>query len=263
MKFHFVLDNIITNWLLANEQIASRIYCLRAFSPKLSLEQMVALQAVCKDLMLDSGAYFAYMHNKEINIDKLIAFIKALQPKTYIGLDSIGNAQKTYDNWLYMKATGLEPMPVFHDTEPFKYLRLYCEQCDYIGLGGLANITPQQMDTFFARCFSIIKKYWPKKIHAFAIAAKPLLKYPFYSADSSKWINPLKFHQALFLSPAGHLKGLHISKARQNKTLPIPHWIQLTGNRHQQKISAIKFFLEYQDFITKLWKQKGVTWNQH
>ena len=53
-----------------------------------------------KDFFLDSGAFSVFSGASEnIDINKYISFIKKNKIKKYAGLDVIGNAEKTTENW--------------------------------------------------------------------------------------------------------------------------------------------------------------------
>src|SRR5216684_8012262 len=103
-------------------------------------------------LMLDSGAYSAWVKNEVLSIDHYISYIKKYQHliDTYVVLDVIPGqpgiaptqaegdaaALATYDNFRRMRDAGLDPIPVFHQGERFDVLERYLvqEQCDYIGV---------------------------------------------------------------------------------------------------------------------------------
>lgn len=158
---------------------------------------------------LDSGAYSAWSKGTEIDIDELIAFIKANieHIEVYACLDSIPGelgkpatekqrreaAEKTWDNYLYMKSEGLDPLPVYHYGEDFKYLeRMLDYGCDYIGIGGLVSVPGPMRRHWLDRVFKRITDAEGRpivKTHGFGMTAVPLIfRYPWYSIDSTTWI---------------------------------------------------------------------------
>src|SRR6476646_5575013 len=91
------------------------------------------------DLLLDSGAYSAFLKGAVINIDDYIAYIKKNHKwiTAYVGLDVLPGkdgvrefgaraseyaAAASHENQVRMKAAGLAPIPVFHRGEKFKWL---------------------------------------------------------------------------------------------------------------------------------------------
>lgn len=148
------------------------------------------------DLFLDSGAFSAYAMKKEINITDYINFIKENEKHitVYANMDVIGDPEKTLENQKIMEAEGLSPLPCFHQGEDTKYLEHYVENYEYICVGGMAskrfnyNTTIANLDTYFTLVCS--SSGIPKvKVHGFGITAIPMvLRYPWYSVDSSTWV---------------------------------------------------------------------------
>jgi len=164
---------------------------------------------MAKVFMLDSGAFSAWNNGKVIDIDHYCAFIKAHAEfiDHYVALDVIPgafgvtpspeevevSAQKSWDNLLYMQAEGLDPVPVFHMGEQFKWLRRMIDHgCKYIGISPANDRTTAAKKVWLDRVFDEItdKEGWPVvKTHAFGVTAIDLLiRYPWYSADSTTWI---------------------------------------------------------------------------
>lgn len=158
---------------------------------------------------LDSGAYSAWTRGTKIDIDEYCAFIKANieHIEVYACLDSIPGkpgkaasererqeaAELTWANYLYMKAEGLDPLPVYHYGEDFKFLdRMLDHGCDYIGIGGLVSVPGQMRKHWLDRLFKRITREDGTpivKTHGFGMTSVPLIfRYPWYSVDSTSWI---------------------------------------------------------------------------
>jgi len=158
---------------------------------------------------LDSGAFSAWSRGTEIDLDEYIAFIKANIEliEVYACLDAIPGApgrsatstereqaaETTWKNYLYMKAEGLDPLPVFHYGEDFKYLeRMLDYGCPYIGVGGLVGIPGTNRRVWLDRLFARITDDAGMpiiKTHGFGMTSVPLIfRYPWYSVDSTTWI---------------------------------------------------------------------------
>ena len=83
------------------------------------------------------------------------------------------------------------------------------------------------------------------KVHGLGITGKKVLqKYPFYSVDSTSW---LVFQQ------------YGTSKAIPNKTLQKYHCKNSHWSRRNQY--EINYYLENEEYLTKLWKKRGIYWN--
>jgi len=145
-------------------------------------------------LFLDSGAYSVSMLGGVVDLDKYIEFVHKNKDRiqVYANLDVIGDGEASYKNWLYMRAAGLEPLPVYHLSTELKFLKLYMEQAEYIGLGGLTTITKTDkvhgFDRLWTNYLTDDKGYPRVKVHGFGIMAiDHISKYPWYSVDSTTW----------------------------------------------------------------------------
>ena len=160
-------------------------------------------------IWLDSGAFSAWNVGREIDLEHYIAYIKANIEHIdyYVNLDVIpgsfgvvpspaeveASAEAGWANMLRMEAEGLKPIPVFHMGEQFKWLRRMVEHgCPYIGISPANDRTTDKKRLWLDRVFSEItdKAGLPVvKTHAFGVTAIELLiRYPWYSADSTTWI---------------------------------------------------------------------------
>jgi len=148
------------------------------------------------NLFLDSGAFSAKSQGVEINLEEYIAFIKANKPylQVYANLDVIGDARATWKNQMIMEEAGLKPLPCFHYNEDEKWLKKYLDKgYPYIALGGMVGVPSTQLKQW---CDRIWKNHlcdengMPKiKVHGFGLTSlKLMLRYPWYSVDSTSWV---------------------------------------------------------------------------
>lgn len=214
-----------------------------------------------KKLFLDSGAFSAFTLGKTINIAEYCDFIKRNQSllEVYAGLDVIGDFQKSRTNQEWMEAQGLSPLPCFHFKSPLQELKRMCEKYDYIALGGLVPLALKQktMTVWLDNCFSIIKHYWPKKIHGFGLNSFDMwTRYPFYSVDSTSWLMGGKFRHIIKFNGE---KILSYSKKNiTTKSLEVM-------NAYQQDYQDINTnnvveYLKAADFATRLWEARNIKW---
>jgi len=147
------------------------------------------------NLFLDSGAYSAKTQGIEINLDEYIAFIKKYKKyiNIYANLDVIGDAEATWKNQKKMEKAGLHPLPCYHYGEDVKYLKRYIKEYDYMALGGLVGGSSAKLGPWFDRIFQNYicnEKGYPKiKVHGFGMTSlKFMLRYPWYSVDSTSWV---------------------------------------------------------------------------
>lgn len=163
---------------------------------------------------LDSGAYSAWSAGKPVDLDEYCEFIRANIEciDVYAALDVIPGspgkpatskqrdeaAAESWANYLYMKAQGLSPLPVYHYGEDVKWLRNMLDAgVDYIGLGGLVGIPGGSRKVWLDRVFTLItdEQGAPTvKTHGFGMTSVPLIfRYPWYSVDSTSWIKVSQF----------------------------------------------------------------------
>lgn len=159
-------------------------------------------------LMLDSGAFSAYIKGVSIDLADYIAYVKKNLHliDTYFNLDVIpgtynqkrkegeleAGAAASRANLLKMKKAGLNPIPVFHQEEDFKWLHLMVKDREpYIALSTLKELSIQENRDWLDQCFTLLcdEKGWPRmKIHGLGIASFDLLKrYPWETCDATSW----------------------------------------------------------------------------
>ena len=131
-----------------------------------------------------------------------ILFLKENKDKitTAVSLDAIYDPETSYGIYCYMKyGHGLDVLPVYHFAEDIKWFQLYMQHTDYIGISGLGQGIPKQdYYEWVNQVFELICDkqtgipQW--KIHGFALTSvEVMVKYPFYSVDSSSWVQFSRF----------------------------------------------------------------------
>jgi len=208
------------------------------------------------DLILDSGAFSAFTMNVKIDIQKYAKTV--LENKQYItkcaNLDVIGNAEATYENWLYLKEKGCDPLPVIHYGADKKWFDIYLKQhkVKYLALGGLVPYTKQRVKikNWLDSCFFYIKPYFPVKIHLFGVTTNWILKrYPIYSCDSTGWLYAGKRGRIL------KFNGNGVVAHRDTELLSKAH------NYKQNDIRSGLAYMQFEEYLTKLWVKRGIVWD--
>lgn len=185
-------------------------------------------------VFIDSGAFSAYTLGVSIDLPTYCDYIKRnrdiirCEDGIYMAsvLDGIGDPLETWRNQLWMEQLGAKPLPCFHANEDERYLEWYVKNYDYITLGGMVGASTKQLMNWLDRIWDrylVDGSGRPKlKVHGFGITAIPLMeRYPWYSCDSSSWIQSAAFgtivspkHGPLSVSeksPSRHDYGQHIS----------------------------------------------------
>jgi len=187
------------------------------------------------NLFLDSGAYSLYHHcikksskGKSYTetdefwnyVDQYAEYIKenGKNFSVYVNVDVIFNPQESLRVQKYLESKHkLNPMPVYHFGEDIKWFKKYMDNHEYIGISGVGKETPRSAYIDYAdTVFNLVCRgnnnlpEW--KIHGFAMTSPSLLfRYPWYSTDSSSWVQYSRF--GAILLPRTFLKKRQYSKS--------------------------------------------------
>jgi hypothetical protein len=212
------------------------------------------------NLFIDSGAFSAETLGIKIDLKQYcreLLNISSNKNITYSGLDVIGNASATHKNMLILQSAGLDPLPVFHVGSDTKYLIEYCQTAKSESLGGLVACGNRSIqETWLNTCWSIIKKYFPIKVHAFGMLAPwALERYPFYSADSSSVVmggsmgNTYMFNSKNKFHSINSKDPVTIDKLISKGSAYSGRWLR-----------GIEAQNQYEDYLTRLWASRGIVW---
>lgn len=146
-------------------------------------------------VFLDSGAFSAFSLGVEVDINAYAEFVKSHQDIILMAsvLDAIGDPEGTYRNQQTLERLGAEVLPCFHYGEPLDLCEHYISNYPYITIGGMVPIPNSKLEYW-------LDEIWSKvltgkdgvsrgKVHGFGLTSRKLmLKYPWYSCDSSSWV---------------------------------------------------------------------------
>ena len=210
-----------------------------------------------RKIFLDSGAFSAWTLGTTIDLPTYCDYI--VKNKDIIKfddgimmasvLDGIGDPLKTYENQMYMEKLGVKPLPCFHFGEDERYLEWYVANYPYITIGGMVGKGASTLQTWLDRIWD---KYLvdgsgrPKvKTHAFGITSMSIMKgYPWYSVDSSTWVQMSMFGQIITekfgvlhisdKSTARHTAGKHVSNMTPVEIATIEKMLSETCFTHER-----------------------------
>lgn len=158
-------------------------------------------------VFLDSGAFSAWTLGTVIDLPAYCEYITrnsdilrredgAVMASV---LDAVGDPKQTYINQKHMEHLNAKPLPCFHKGEDERWLMQYIEEgYEYITIGGMVGSSVNQLKTWLDRVW---ERYLvdgagnPKiKVHGFGLTSVELMElYPWYSCDSSSWIQSAAF----------------------------------------------------------------------
>lgn len=245
----FSLEGTVFRKLLPEEQEKRKAtkWFLESFHYIKSGSAMKNIRRDGVKIFLDSGAFSAFTLGTEVDISRYCDFIHANDDiiardqgtKMIAPLDVIGGGPgefytktKTADlslkNMEEMERRGTEPLPCFHFNEPWEYLDYYVGKYDYIALGGLVRNDLFALESWFRQVFerTCNPDGTPKiRFHAFSLTALGLmLKYPWYSVDSSTWVQ-LAANGMVLMPRSG--KQLYISAKSPERKKALHHYDSL------------------------------------
>jgi hypothetical protein len=171
-------------------------------------------------VFLDSGAWSAFNVGSEISLDEYIAFVHRNREVLwcYSNLDVMTSDARTLANQTAMEAEGLEPVPVFHTGDDWRFLEAYVEAYPFIALGKIIPYTgsPKKIIPWLAKCFRVAQG---KSIyHGFGCSNVSLLKlFPFFSSDSSAWGGSYRYGRVpLWDEAAATMRSVEYAEAHKN-----------------------------------------------
>jgi len=198
-------------------------------------------------VFLDSGAFSAFTQGVKIDISKYCDYCHKnkdiiLYPSV---LDAIGDYRGTYHNQMEMERQGVKPLPCYHYGEPPEVLEHYIANYPYITIGGMVPISTPQLilwlDEIWERYLTHADGTPKIKVHGFGLTSLPLMfRYPWYSVDSSTWVQWAANGMILLPSKGGQLdvsskssrrkvKGQHIDSVTPPQRLALEKEISSTG----------------------------------
>tara|TARA_Y100000593_G_scaffold13994_3_gene26186 strand:+ start:12843 stop:13661 length:819 start_codon:yes stop_codon:yes gene_type:complete len=217
------------------------------------------------DLFMDSGGYSAYTCGAKIDINEYIDFCYKNKSKLiYAQLDDIIDTKQTIINLKYMEKEGLKPLPVFHYGADYKILQEMIKTYNYIALGGLVPYSRRRplLIKHLDNCFSIVKN--KIKIHGFGVTAiKILLRYPFYSVDSTSWKGgEQRAEYQKFTN--GKMINKRVTELKNISFNNIHCMYKGKGDKSWRKrtLNNINEWNKVEKYITKVWEKRGIIWNE-
>lgn len=176
------------------------------------------------DLFLDSGAFTGWSQKKEISVSEYARYVKWSKRIWTVcsSLDFIGRgeeaARKSYTYFRQLKEAGAEVAPVFHVREPDHWLQRYIDEGhDYILLGGMVAESGRwlepRLDGLWNTILTASDGAAKVKVHGFGLTNFRLMfKYPFWSVDSSSWLQTGIFGACIFRTEQNTLRKVVFSE---------------------------------------------------
>lgn len=215
-----------------------------------------------RHIFMDSGGFSAFSKGVKIDVKDYIKFLKENKGhiSEYANLDFIGDHRRTMYNQRVMEKAGLRPIPVFHWGSNLDDLKALVGEYDRIALGGLVPHAKQKkkLCRWLDKCFSIIRD--KAKVHGFGMSGiEILLRYPWFSCDSTSYISGSKQSTVLYFEQ-GQFKTI----STKNREKANHKSISITDDEekkwHERVVNNAREYQKMADYITEVWKRRGIKW---
>ncbi len=215
-----------------------------------------------KNHLLDSGGFTLIKNNKTIDVESYARYINHYKIKVAFNLDVI-SVETTLKNQEYLnKHTNCYIIPVYHysdfnNRKNRNLIKQYAKQYPYISIAGMGCKEIDERNKFYEHCFSVCKD--DVKIHGLASTAIDIMdRFPFYSVDSSSWLNAVRFGNYMEFKKNKIIKHKSLRLISRNKEKNIGNINQINASNEELFISNIESYLNFENYITNLWKERGV-----
>jgi hypothetical protein len=197
-------------------------------------------------VFLDSGAFSAFTQGVTIDIGKYCDYIHANRDiiEEASVLDAIGDYKGTWHNQADMERRGVRPLPCFHYGEPLEVLDYYVENYEYITIGGMVPISTPQLKIWLDRLWDehlTNADGTPKiRVHGFGLTSLPLMfRYPWYSVDSSTWVQWAANGMILVPGRAGQIDVSNKSSRRKQANQHLDSLAPIVTEAIEQEIRTM------------------------
>ncbi len=221
-------------------------------------------------IFLDSGAFSAYSLGVELSVSEYCDYIVRNQDILRVEgndimasvLDGIGDPLQTWRNQNEMEmrfkadyGLNLRPLPCFHAGEDERYLEHYVANYEYITLGGMVGSSTKQLMVWLDRIWDRFLTDGagnPKlKVHGFGITSVPIMnEYPWYSCDSSSWIQSAAFGSVIMPGVSANAPAWPINVSEKS---PSRH----DANQHMTTLSPVEV-----DYLFQVLEKNGFTYER-
>jgi hypothetical protein len=232
-------------------------------------------------VILDSGAFSKATGKIKFELSTYITFLKKYNSffDIYMNLDEVildefPSSERIKKSIVYstnslnqLEKEGLTPIPVYQKKwNNFDILEEYMNKYSYISIGGLVTGKPNSSHLllpFLDEVFELNEKY-KVRIHGLGVTSDICLKrYPFYSTDSTSWIQGGKSNTCYFNVMDKYI-SLSIESNTFSEHLIDPHLFDDGKTRYANRLNEnIRFFNQYERILTEVWMERGVQWEDY
>ena len=243
------------------------------------LHSNTSLAQKSSPLYLDSGVFSARKKGIILGVKGLIDFYHAHANKIdYVFSMDEGDMKNQLRNIAIMKSAGVPVIGIWHGTMPLDYLDRISEITDYIAISlfvlgnqqTFASQNPQRYNYFDMVFRHLYKRnIFPIKVHLLGTEQYNILaRYPIFSADSTGIVSTYSFIKgARWNEKERKIKTFSLKKDKQKALQECgPEYVRLRQENTKGRVDRIRMAIKQRDklqeFLTNLWKERGIVWNE-
>jgi hypothetical protein len=250
-------------------------YLLNSFA----YDRLEHLEFEPKDMVIDSGAFTAWSSGKEVDIEKYgqhcIKWKSHFKNLRCVNLDVIPGSKgksatleekeqamkQSLKNADYLRSLGLDIEEVYHQDEPLEFLDLLLSRLPengVLGLGSRKDVSVNERIKWLKQVLKHLVETRGKdnipKTHGLGVSNQPMmLAFPFYSVDSSTYLNPVRFGAVIQHDGTGAKVNDVIGfKVRAIKEHSSPVTLMIA--------QMIEHFAKLEQQATTIWRKRGIVW---
>lgn len=255
-------------FFFAGTESTSRAEWIREVGAKNALESAFALRFKNKpnkigfeSFYLDSGGFTFRKKGESLEVRVYVDYINKFGVKQAFNLDTADIKESLENQRILEKYTSAQIIPVYHYSEWItdEHRYLIDQWLDYplISIAAIAAPAPSERTRFYEFCFSRVTNRC--KVHGLAATKiDDMLAFPFYSVDSTSWINAEKF---------GEWHQFENGRIIKYKSLRLEH---KSGKNRMTNVNLVDFdrkrffqasakaYIEFEGYATRLWEQRGI-----
>jgi len=213
--------------------------------------------------LLDSGGFTIRERGcDEINVNDYAEFINRHDVKIAFNLDTASMEESLKNQAVLENDTQAKILPIYHYNDwcdGSDELKNWIDDgYDYVAIAG-SRAPKTSRIRFYEYCFSIVRNR--ARIHGLAATAiDDMLRFPFYSVDSTTWLNAEKFGEWHEFRNGRIMKSKSLRVESKGPNPRVRDLNQLIADRGHFMRASITAYLEFEKYVTELWAQRGVTW---
>lgn len=214
--------------------------------------------------LLDSGGFTLRKNGEPCDLRRYVEYINEFDVKTAFNMDTLCWRESMGNQIVLERETKATILPVFHYSDWVQDgttgLRELMGAYPYFSVAALGAPGALERRRFYDDVFALVGTR--NRLHGLgATAIDHMLRYPFYSVDSTTWINAQRFGSWIEFK-GGRIVKHQSARVRAQAAEPRMTNVNVADYTFERFImQAIKSFLRFEDYCTRLWAQRGITWD--